>query len=191
MLLGTADRLAAGEPRAGHRRSARGAGRRGAARPRRSTRSAGPSTAGPSSPPSASSTVEQPGPGDRRARAGHRAARDRHSGDRCPVPARPRPARADRRRPRRPARPRSRSTRSSISGERRDLRLRRGRPEVVVGQAGDRGGAPARRLRTLHLRDRRAAVPRPGCSGSRPMPASPWASTSATGAATSWSWSTI
>ena len=74
------------------------------------------------------------GTGDRRAPAGERAAADRHQGDRQHDPDRPRPARADHRRPQdRQDRDRHRHDHQP-EGRRRHLRLRRHRPEGIDGR---------------------------------------------------------
>ena len=120
-------------------------------------------------------------PGARRGRppAGERADADRHQGHRRHDSHRPRPARADHRRPPdRQDRHRARHHHQP-EGRRRDLHLRRHRPEALHRGAG---GEDARRSRapwsTPSWCWRRRPIRRP-CSTSRPMPAAPWANTSA------------
>ena len=85
------------------------------------------------------------GAGRRRAPAGEGAAPDRHQGDRLDDERRPRPARADHRRPRhRQDRDRDRHD-PQPARHGRDLHLRRDRPEGLDRRAGVR--APARRGR--------------------------------------------
>ncbi len=91
------------------------------------------------------------GPRHRRAAAGERAAADRHQGHRQHDPDRPRPARADHRRPQdRQDRRRDRHHHQP-EGRRRDLRLRRHRPEGV-DRRRPRGKAPRERRHGLHHR---------------------------------------
>ena len=95
------------------------------------------------------------GAGDPRPRAGHRAGADRHPGDRFAVSARPRPARADHRRPRHRQDRDRRRYRDQPEIQRHDLRLCRGGAEILHRGAGDRRGAPAGCAGALHLRRRR------------------------------------
>ena len=127
----------------------------------------------------------------RRSPVGEGAAADRPEGDRRDGADRPRPARADHRRP--PDRQdRGRDRRDpQPEGHRRHLHLQRDRPEAVDGRAG---GAHARRSRrdALHHRRRRDRRPtRRRCSTSARTRRARSASSSATAAATRWSSTTI
>ena len=152
----------------------------GAGRPRR--RPARPSARRPGRRSTRRRTrkVEIAGAGHHRAPAGEGAAADRHQGHRLDDPDRPRPARADHRRPRhRQDRHRDRHDHQP-EGHGRHLRLRRHRPEGVDRRVG-RGAAQAGRRDGVHDRRRRRRRPtRRRCSTSRPTPAARWPSTSCT-----------
>ena len=113
-----------------------------------------------------------------------RAAADRHQGHRRHDPDRPRPARADHRRP--PDRQDRRRARHDHQpeGQGRHLHLRRHRPEALDGGAGGEDARGLRRDGLHHRRRRHRLRSRAACSTSRPTPAAPWASTSATTAST-------
>ena len=97
---------------------------------------------------------------------------------------RPRPARADHRRPPdRQDRDRHRHDHQP-EGRRRVLHLRRHRPEAVDGGPGGREAEAARRHGVHDRRRGHAPASRRRCSSSRPTPAARWASTSATTAST-------
>ena len=120
----------------------------------------------------------------RRSPAGEGAAADRPEGDRRDGADRPRPARADHRRP--PDRQDRRRDRRDPQpeGHRRHLHLQRDRPEAVDGRAGR---ADARRSRRDALHDRRRRRRRPirrrSSTSARTRPARS-ASSSATAAGT-------
>ena len=124
------------------------------------------------------------GAGRDRAPAGEGAAPDRHQGDRLDDQRRPRPARADHRRPldRQDRDPRRHDPQPARPGH--DLHLRRDRPEGLDGRAGRTSGCatPAR------WSTRSSSPPPPRrprrSSGWRRSPAARWASTSSTTAAT-------
>ena len=133
-----------------------GAGRRRDARPRRERARPADRRQGPD-------RVEEvhadraPGARRRRSLAGQGAAADRPQGDRRHGADRPRPARADHRRPAdRQDRGRRRRDHQS-EGPRRHLHLQRDRPEAVDGRAG-REDARRRRRDGLHHRRRRRRV---------------------------------
>ena len=115
-----------------------------------------------------------------RPQVGARAAADRHQGHRRDDPDRPRPARADHRRP--PDRQDRRRDRRDHQpeGPERVLHLRRHRPEAVDGRRGRRQAARARRAWSTRRSSPRPRPSRRRCSSSRRTPASRWASTSAT-----------
>ena len=89
------------------------------------------------------------------AAAGERAAPDRAQGDRLDDPDRPRPARADHRRPRHGQDRDRRRHDHQPARRRRDLHLRRGRSEGLDGRTGRRA-APRRRCDGVHDRHLRA-----------------------------------
>ena len=163
-----------------HRPRARGAGRPGDARPR--GRRARPPGRRPRRRSRRSTTrqVEIGGAGHHRAAAGEGAAADRHQGHRRDDPDRPRPARADHRRPRhRQDRHRGRHDHQP-EGHRRHLRVRRHRPEGVDGRHGGRA-AQARPARWSTPSSSSPPPPtRRRCSTSRRTPAARWPSTSCT-----------
>jgi hypothetical protein len=124
-------------------------------------------------------------PGHRRPSAGERAAADRHQGDRLDDPDRPRPARADHRRPQ------DRQDRRRVdtiinqkqywgTDRRRGLHLRRGRPEGI-----DRGGRRRDARSTARWTTPSSSTPRPSDPAPMqyiaPTPAARWASTSCGG----------
>ena len=98
-LFGDATRHQGRRHRQAHRPHRRRAGRRGASSAASSTRSASRSTARARSRRQQRRRVEVKAPGIIAAPAGERAAADRHQGHRRDDPDRPRPARADHRRP--------------------------------------------------------------------------------------------
>ena len=163
------------------RRAAPRAGRRGADRPR--GRSAGQAARrqGADRHRRTRRLVESHRPRHRRAPAGRRAAADRHQGDRRHDADRPRPARADHRRPQDRQDGHRHRHDHQPEGQRRHLRLRRDRPEGVDGRR--RWSTMLRRARRDGLHDRRRGRrqrPRPRCSTSPPTPAPRWPSTSCT-----------
>ncbi len=95
------------------------------------------------------------GAGDHRARPGLGAAGDRGAGGRQPLRHRPRPARADRRRPGDRQDLAGRRRDLQPEGPRRDLRLCRRRPAHQRGGTRDRRGARAWRSGAMHFRRRR------------------------------------
>ncbi len=106
------------------------------------------------------------------------AGADRHQGDRRHDPDRPRPARADHRRPS-DGQDRDRARHDHQSARRRpDLHLRRDRPEGVVDRRGGRHPRAGRRDGAHHRRRRFGPATRPRCSTWRRSPAARWASTS-------------
>ena len=123
-------------------------------------------------------------PGRDRAQSGQPADADRPEGDRLDGADRPRPARADHRRP--PDRQDRGGDRHDHQpeGSGHDLHLRRHRPEGVVDQ--ERGARA--RSRPARWNTPSSSPPRPPrarrCSTSRPTRAARWASTSATAART-------
>ena len=145
-----------------------------------STRSAARSTARARSTRRCTRKVESRGAGHHRPPAGEGAAADRHQGDRLDDPDRPRPARADHRRPRhRQDRHRDRHDHQP-EGPGRHLRLRRHRPEGVDGRVGRRAAEAGRRDGVHDRRRRRRRPTRRRCSTSRPTRAARWPSTSCT-----------
>ena len=123
-------------------------------------------------------------PGRHRAPAGGYAGADRHQGHRRHDPHRPRPARADHRRPAdRQDGHRGRHDHQP-EGPGPDLHLRRHRPEAVDGGAGGGPAGGARRDGALHRRHRLRHRTRPRCSTWRRTPVSPWARSSWTAGAT-------
>ncbi len=132
-------------------------------------------------------------PGARRGRppARERAAADRDQGDRLDDSHRPRPARADHRRPAdRKDGYRSRHHHQP-EGRRRHLHLCRHRPEAIDGGAGGEDPRRQRRDGVLHrgCGDARP-IPRP-CSTLLPIADAPWASFSAIAGATRCVYTTI
>ncbi len=124
--------------------------------------------------------VEMRGAGHHRPAAGEGAAADRHQGHRLDDPDRPRPARADHRRPRHRQDGHRGRHDHQPEGHRRHLRVRRHRPEGVDGRLR-RGEARATRARwsTRSSSSRRRPIRR-RCSTSRRTPAARWPSTSCT-----------
>ena len=116
----------------------------------------------------------------RRAPAGQRAAADRHQGDRLDDPDRPRPARADHRRPQdRQDRDRHRHDHQP-EGRRRHLRLRRDRPEGIDGRRRwSRSCASTARWTTRSWSSASAADPAP-LQYIAPYAGARWPSTSCT-----------
>ncbi len=112
-LLGKFDAVREGDVGPAHRPHRRGAGRRGAARPRGQRDRRARSTAASRSSATRRRQVEIKAPGIISRKSVHEPTADRHQGHRLDDPDRPRPARADHRRPQTSARPRSPSTRSS------------------------------------------------------------------------------
>ena len=179
-----------GRHRAAHRRHRRRSGGRHAARPRgrcarQSDRRQGPDRH--------LRTAARRGEGARHhsAQVGARADADRPQGDRRADPDRPRSARADHRRPPdRQDRGDHRHDHQPEDDQRRQrreqeavLHLCRGRAEAFHRGAACADAGGIRRAR-LHDRRRRHRVrSRRRCSTSRPIPAAPWASISATTAA--------
>ena len=104
-----------------------------------------------------------------------RAAADRHQGHRRDDAHRPRPARADHRRPQdRQDRHRHRHDHQS-EGLRREVLLRRDRPEGIDRGRRDRSAAQTRRDGLHHRRSWPGPAIRPRCSTSPPTPAAPMA----------------
>ena len=183
VLLGDDTKIKEGDPGHAHQAHRAGAGGRGPRRPRRQCARPAGRRQGPDR--------HHGVPHHRALRAGRRgpplgqgAAPDRPQGHRRHDPHRPRPARADHRRPRhRQDRHRHRHDHQS-EGPGRVLLLRRDRPEAVHGGPGGEGPRGHRRHgvhhggRGLGLGVGAAAVPRPLCRAAR------WASTSATPSAT-------
>ena len=122
--------------------------------------------------------------GRRRSLAGQGADADRPQGDRRDGADRPRPARADHRRP--PDRQdRGRGRRDhQPEGPGRHLHLQRDRPEAVDDRAGGADARRGRRDGVHHRRRRRRRRIRRRCSTSARIRPARWASTSATAAAT-------
>ena len=149
-----------------------------------STRSATRSTARARSTSTERRPLECKAPGVDPAPAGEGAAPDRDQGDRLDDERRPRPARADHRRPLdRQDRDRGRHDPEPARPE-REVHLRRRRPEGLDGRAGVRAAARGGRDGVHDDRDR-AGVTRPRrSSGWRRSPAPRWASTSSTRAST-------
>ena len=154
VLFGEWEKISEGSTVAPHRRGHVRAGRRGADRPR--GRSAGqPARRRRPDRDQRDPAAGVQGPRRRPAPAGEGAAPDRHQGDRLDDPDRPRPARADHRRPRhRQDRDRRRHDHQP-EGPGRDLRLRRHRPEGIDRAPGGGDAAPGRRD-GLHDHRRRA-----------------------------------
>ena len=120
------------------------------------------------------------GAGHHRPPAGEGAAPDRHQGHRRHDPDRPRPARADHRRPRhRQDGHRGRHHHQS-EGHRRRLRLRRHRPEAVDGGHGGREAAATRARSSTPSWSSPRRRSRRRCSSSPRTPAAPSPSTSCT-----------
>ena len=123
--------------------------------------------------------------------AGARAAADRHQGHRLDDPDRPRPARADHRRP-----PDRQDRHHSghdhqPEGRRHDLHLLRDRAEALDDRAG---GEDSDRRRRDGLHDRGGRVgdrARDACSTSRPTRPAPWANSFATPGGTPSAFTTI
>ena len=138
VLLGESDTSSRRATRSAAPAHRPGAGRPGADRPRRQRARRARSTARARSRRPRHYPVERIAPGVVDAPAGERAPPDRHQGDRRDDPDRPRPARADHRRPPdRQDRDRGRHDHQP-EGEGRRLHLRRDRSEAVDGRAGRR-----------------------------------------------------
>ncbi len=190
VLLGEFTEIKEGDHRQAHRPHHLGAGRRGDARPRGQRARPADRRQGPDRHEALLADRAHRAR-RRRSPVGEGAAADRPEGDRRDGADRPRPARADHRRP--PDRQdRGRDRRHPQSeGDRRHLHLQRDRSEAVDRRAG---GAHARRSRrdALHHR-RRGDGRRPGAAALHQplfrLHAS--ASSSATPAATRWSSTTI
>ena len=125
-------------------------------------------------------------PRRRRPQPGQGAAADRPQGDRRDGADRPRPARADHRRP--PDRQDRRRGRRDHQPARqgRHLHLQRDRPEAVDRRAGGADARRGRRDGVHHRRRRPAPRIRRRCSTSARTRPARWASTSATAAGTRW-----
>ena len=171
VLFGEWEKIKEGDTCKRTGRAARRAGGRGAARPRGQCARAPDRRQGRRSTP-ADAPVEFKAPGRRRAPAGQGADADRAQGDRRDDPDRPRPARADHRRPPdRQDRHRDRHDHQS-EGHGRRLHLRRDRPEqsTVAQVAQTLEEAGAMRVHDRRRGDRRrggaAQVHRavPGCA---------------------------
>ncbi len=149
-----------GRARPPHRPRRERAGRRRRCSAASSTRSAARSTARAPIETAETPPARVQGAGRRRAPAGEGAAADRDQGDRLDDERRPRPARADHRRPRhRQDRDRDRHD-PEPARPGRDLHLRRDRPEGLDGRAGVRA-AQGRGRDGLHDHRHRAAPTRP------------------------------
>ena len=151
-------RRSAGDPRRrrgqAHRPHRRGSGRRRRCSAASSTRSASRSTARGRSRPPSTRRIEIKAPGIIQPSAGQGAAADRHQGDRLDAADRPRPARADHRRPPdRQDRDRDRHHHQPARPE-RAVHLRRDRAEALDRRAGGREAQPLRRD-GIHHRGRR------------------------------------
>ena len=140
-LFGEWEQVEGGRARQAHRHGRERPGRRRARSAASSTRSATRSTARAAIEADRAPAARVQGAGRGPAPAGEGAAADRHQGDRLDDPDRPRPARADHRRPRTTGKTailRRHDPQPARPG--RDLHLRRDRPEGVDRRAGVRAG---------------------------------------------------
>ena len=160
LILGDYTELKEGRPGQDHRSRGRGAGRRRADRPggqpaRRAARRQGPDRHDQDPPGRAHRS------GRHRAPAGRHAGADRDQGHRRHDPHRPRPARADHRRPP-DGQDRDRGRHDhQPEGPGPDLHLRRHRPEAVDGGAGGGPAGGERRDGALHRGHRLRLGPGP------------------------------